>query len=98
VCDASKLDKKGCIGAPDLIVEILLPGNSKREMKEKYEVYEEAGVKAYWLVSLEDKCVLRYILNEEGKFIGLQPLTEDDILTTPIIEGLEIVLKEVFEA
>jgi Uma2 family endonuclease len=97
VCDTSKLDKKGCIGAPDLMIEILSPGNSKREMKEKYEVYEEAGVKAYWLVSLEDKCVFRYVLNDEGKFIGLQPLTEDDILTTPIIDGLEIVLKDVFE-
>jgi Uma2 family endonuclease len=97
ICDPAKLDKKGCIGAPDLMIEILSPGNSKREMKEKYEVYEEAGVKEYWLVSLEDKCVFRFILNETGKFIGLQPLTEDDVLTTPILHGLDIVLKDVFE-
>ena len=43
ICDTNKLDKQGCIGAPDLIVEILSPGNSKREMKDKFELYQEAG-------------------------------------------------------
>ena len=42
-----KLDKRGCIGAPDLIIEILSPSNSNREMKNKYELYEENGVKEY---------------------------------------------------
>ena len=44
VCDADKLDERGCWGAPDLIIEILSPGNSKKEMLNKYELYEEAGV------------------------------------------------------
>ncbi|MDV7396126.1 Uma2 family endonuclease, partial [Arthrospira platensis SPKY1] len=70
VCDQGKLDEKGCMGAPDLVVEILSPGNTHREMREKYEVYEEAGVKEYWLVSPWDKTVLVYVLNEEGIFIG----------------------------
>ncbi|MBK7407026.1 MAG: Uma2 family endonuclease [Saprospirales bacterium] len=97
VCDAGKLDEKGCAGAPDLVVEILSPGNTHREMREKYEVYEEAGVKEYWLVNPWDKIVLIYILNEAGIFIGLQPLTEAQDLESRLFPGLKIPLKEVFE-
>ncbi len=44
ICDLNKLDKRGCIGAPDLVIEILSPGNTHKEMRQKYEVYEENGV------------------------------------------------------
>ena len=47
ICDLSKLDDRGCIGAPDLIIEILSAGNSKNELQNKYEIYEESGVKEY---------------------------------------------------
>ncbi|MBK7338441.1 MAG: Uma2 family endonuclease [Saprospirales bacterium] len=98
ICDANKLDDKGCIGAPDLVVEILSPGNSHREMSEKYEVYEEAGVKEYWLVNPWEKIVLVYVLNEKGIFIGLQPLTGEQTLETGLFPGLKIPLGELFEA
>lgn len=55
ICDKSKLDKRGCIGAPDLVVEILSPGNTKKEMREKFEVYQESGVREYWLVNYVKK-------------------------------------------
>ena len=97
VCDSKKLDEKGCIGAPDLVVEILSPGNTHREMREKYEVYEEAGVKEYWLVNPSEKIVLIYVLNEAGVFIGLQPLTEEQDLETRLFPGMKIPLGEVFE-
>lgn len=32
ICDKSKLDDRGCLGAPDLVVEILSPGNNKKEL------------------------------------------------------------------
>ncbi len=97
ICDKTKLDKKGCIGAPDFIIEILSPGNSRKEMKEKYEIYEEAGVKEYWLIHPDEKMVQRFVLNEQGKYIGLKPLVEDDIVTTMVLAGLEINLVDVFE-
>ena len=51
ICDSSKLDDRGCNGAPDLIIiEILSPGNSRTEMKDKFELYQEAGVLEYWVV------------------------------------------------
>jgi Uma2 family endonuclease len=47
ICDLSKLDDKGCWVAPDLIVGILSPGNSRVEVQNKYELYQEFGVKEY---------------------------------------------------
>ncbi len=97
ICDLDKLDDKGCVGAPDLIIEILSPGNSRKEMKEKFEVYQENGVKEYWLVESVDTCVFVYVLNDQGKYIGLQPVTDEDILTSTIFPELKIDLAKVFD-
>lgn len=97
ICDKSKLDQRGCIGAPDLVVEILSPGNTKKEMREKFEVYEESGVKEYWLVSYLEKTVLVYVLKEDGKYAGLQPYTEDQHISPTLFPEISIDLKEVFE-
>ncbi len=96
VCDLSKLDTRGCLGAPDLVIEILSPGNSRKELRDKYELYQEAGVREYWLVTPEKRSVSVYVLNEEEIFIGLQPLTDEEILRTDILPGLEIDLAYVF--
>ncbi len=50
VCDKSKLDKKGCKGSPDLVIEILSPYTAKKDMKEKHFLYEKFAVKEYWIV------------------------------------------------
>jgi len=97
VCDQTKLDKRGCIGAPDIVVEILSPGNNKKELINKYEVYEEAGVKEYWIVSPSYKTFFRYILDEKGKFQPTKLLTVGEEVTTMIIPGFKLVLDEVFQ-
>lgn len=97
VCDKSKLDKQGCNGAPDLVIEILSPGNNKKEVREKFDLYEESGVREYWLVLPEEEMVYVYILNEEGKFIGLRPLDGVGQLTSTIFPDLTIDLGPVFQ-
>ena len=96
VCDPQKLDKQGCDGAPDLVIEILSPGNSKREMREKFQVYQESGVREYWLVYPLDQEVRVYVLNPEGKYIGLAPIIADDLLQSTIFPNLKIDLTQVF--
>jgi len=44
VCDLEKIDGRGCVGAPDLVVEILSPSNSRKDLKDKYEIYQEIGL------------------------------------------------------
>jgi Uma2 family endonuclease len=98
VCDPSKLDDRGCLGAPDIVVEILSPGNNKKELLNKYEVYEEAGVKEYWMVVPQEKAFWQYLLNSEGRFIASRPLTVGDEAITTILPGFALDLTELFEA
>ena len=96
ICDERKLDEQGCNGAPDWVIEILSPGNSRMEMREKFRVYEEAGVREYWIVNPTERIVLQYVLNEAGQYSGLAPASEEDPLPTHIFPDLVIDLKEVF--
>ena len=96
ICDLNKIDKKGCIGAPDLIIEILSPGNSKNELSLKYNLYEEYGVLEYWIVHPLEKNIQIFVL-EEGRFTGKKPITEDDNVTSYIFSNLNFPAKEIFE-
>ena len=68
VCDESKLDERGCCGAPDMIVEVLSPATAKKDMTEKFALYEEHGVKEYWIVHPKEKAINVFLLQEDGKY------------------------------
>ena len=97
ICDPSKLDEYGCVGAPDIVVEILSPGNNSKELKNKYEVYEENGVREYWIIHPEEKTFLAYTLDENGKYQPSALKTMGDIITTPILPGFELDLERMFD-
>ena len=97
ICDPSKIDERGGIGAPDIVIEILSPGNNKKELKNKYEVYEEAGVLEYWIFHPAEKTFLRNTLQESRKFQLSDFLTLGDEVTTPVLPGFRLSLDEVFE-
>lgn len=68
VCDARKLDERGCLGAPDLVIEVLSPGNNRKELVDKFLIYEEAGIKEYWIINSEKRLLVIYQLNGKGKY------------------------------
>ncbi len=96
ICDVEKVDEKGCLGAPDLVIEILSPGNNKKELKNKYEVYEEAGVREYWIIHPAEQTFSKYILTD-GRFQSSRMLTIGDEVTTDILPGFVLDLDELFE-
>ena len=96
ICDETKIDSRGCCGAPDLMVEILSPGNSKKEIRLKHELYEEAGVKEYWIVNPVEENIVVFILNEERKFCGLKMYASGDTIESLAVNGLKINLNEIF--
>ena len=97
VCDSNKIDDRGCIGAPDWIIEILSPHTSAKDLREKFEVYEEAGVKEYWVVHPQEQTLLVYTLNQRGKYEGvLKPYVRTDRVTSHILPELSINLEDVF--
>lgn len=97
VCDESKLDDRGCCGAPDLVIEILSPGNSKKEVRLKYELYEEAGVREYWIVNPSEENVVVHVLNASGKFEGLKMYAGGDMIGSAAISGFELDVDRLFE-
>jgi Uma2 family endonuclease len=97
ICDRSKIDEKGCLGAPDIVVEILSPGNNKKELQNKYEVYEENGVQEYWIVSPQDKTFLKYTLNNEGVYVPSRLLTVGSEVTTPVLPDFVLNLEQIFK-
>lgn len=95
VCDKEKLDDRGCIGAPDWIIEILSPGNSKKEVDTKFRLYEEAGVREYWMLSMDAQNVIVCDLKPEGYHIR-RIYPDDAVVPVGVFPGLEIDLKAVF--
>jgi Uma2 family endonuclease len=97
ICDLDKLDEQGCNGAPDWIIEILSKGNSKREMKIKYELYRESGVGEYWLVFPDQLAVQQFVLDDAGRYQLRQMYTDEDTVAPVAFPELRIDLAEVFE-
>lgn len=97
ICSPEKIDRKGCNGAPDLIIEIVSDNSVKRDLHEKYDLYEITGVQEYWIIHPNDKSLSIFILNKEGKYVPSKPLTYDDLATSTILSGLTIDLNEVFQ-
>ena len=95
VCDEAKLDDYGCKGAPDLVVEILSQKNKKHDLDTKFKLYEESGVKKYWIVQPEERMVLVYSLQNEI-YIGLKPFAEGEIIKSPLFPDMKILVDEVF--
>jgi Uma2 family endonuclease len=95
VCDESKLDERGCFGAPDMVVEILSPGNSRREMRDKYDLYENAGVREYWIVDPERELVIVYQLDVQGRYFGSRPYLRGDMVPSNVLEGFALDTTEI---
>lgn len=97
ICDSSKIDERGCLGAPDWIIEILSPGNTRKEMNDKFDVYEESGVKEYWLVEPNDEVVFVYLPDKNGKYVGMKPFTPGQTLTSATLPEFMIELTRLFD-
>ena len=96
ICDLSKLDDKGCVGAPDLIVEVLSPSTLKYDWNYKFNLYEKAGVKEYWIVDPKAKTVSVFLLQSDGMYDNGTVYECHQKAPIFIFEGLEIDLNELF--
>ncbi len=65
VCDKSKLDERGCNGAPDFVIEIVNPSSQKMDYLLKMNKYQSCGVRLYWIVDPLDETVTVYDFENE---------------------------------
>lgn len=96
VCDETKLDRRGCLGAPDLIVEIISPSSLKYDLNDKFNLYEAAGVKEYWVVSPEAKSVNVFILQDNGKYDSGAVYEEEIEIPVKTLSGLILHTTQIF--
>ena len=95
VCTKEKLDDKGCNGAPDMIIEVLLPSSVKLDRWKKYQLYEKAGVNEYWLVDPVNNSVeIHLLVDAQYKFQGV--FTKDDTVSVNLFPGFKLDLNQVF--
>jgi len=95
ICDLSKINRTGCKGAPDMIIEILSPSSEARDRIVKFNKYLEAGVLEYWIVDPDSKTVQACLL-QGGKYVTTS-YGETDEAPVSILPGCVIRLSEVFE-
>ncbi len=95
ICDLSKMDERGYAGAPDLIIEIISPSTAKKDLDYKYKLYEENGVKEYWIVFPDSNAVDQYYLSE-GKYERKDVFVNGQTFYSAIFPELAINLEEIF--
>ena len=98
ICDTDKIKEHGCVGIPDLIVEILSKSTENVDRIDKYYLYEEFGLREYWIVDTNKRHIEKYILTD-GKLEMKQIYNNSDggSITSEIFPDLRIELCDVFE-
>lgn len=95
VCDRGKIDKYGCKGAPDLIIEVLSPSTRRHDRLVKLNLYQRARVQEYWMVDPDNQSVQVFTLDR-----GALKICEDygpgDVARVNVLEGCFIDLEKVF--
>ena len=96
VCDPAKIDTKGCVGAPDWIIEILSPGNATHDIRVKFDLYEENGVGKYWIIFPDEKNVAAYVLTA-GRYQLRGEFYQPGPIPAHTLPGFSLEWAEVFE-
>jgi Uma2 family endonuclease len=94
VCDPSKLDDRGCNGAPDFIIDITSPSTARHDRIVKFNKYRESGVWEYWIADPEEKVVSAYVL-KNGEYTAVN-YDDTAVVSVTILPGCGIDLKTIF--
>jgi len=97
VCDESKLRKTGYFGVPALIIEISSPSTTRLDRVLKFNRYEKAGVKEYWIAEPDGKYISVFTLQENKRYGRPESYTEEDKVPVSVFPDCTVDLKPVFE-
>ncbi|MEM8996907.1 MAG: Uma2 family endonuclease [Acidobacteriota bacterium] len=97
ICDPEKLDRRGCRGAPDWIIEVLSPSTASKDQMAKRLLYERHGVREYWLVHPRDRTLTVYRPDADGRYGAPDVTDAEGAASTELFPGLEIDWAWVFD-
>jgi Uma2 family endonuclease len=96
VCDSAKLDERGCTGAPDMVIEIMSPSTSRHDRLVKFQAYQKAGVREYWIIDPDTKTLQVNILDtDKGKYV-ITMFGDTDTVHVHVLDTCQIDLNDVF--
>ncbi|MFD2720320.1 Uma2 family endonuclease [Hymenobacter monticola] len=97
ICDPSKIEPRGCLGAPDLIIEVASPRTAARDWKDKFDLYEEAGVREYWIVLPQDNDVSVFVLDDvTARYRLVGEYASPGLIPCQVLPGLNLDWADVF--
>lgn len=96
VCDKKKQDDMGIKGSPDLAIEILSKGTARRDQNVKFKIYEEAGVREYWIVDPWKRTITIHLLGGDGKYSAPVCYSEKMKVESRVLEGINFSAEEIF--
>ncbi|MFM2005526.1 MAG: hypothetical protein RLZZ09_1181 [Pseudomonadota bacterium] len=97
VCDPGKITPSHIEGAPELVVEILSPGTSARDLREKKWLYQKSGVREYIVVDPLELYAQRFLLSSEGRYGEPEVFGPEDAISLVVLDGLMVELREILE-
>lgn len=97
VCDENKLRKTGYFGVPSLVIEVSSPSTARNDKLIKFNKYEKAGVKEYWIVEPENKLISVFTQQDNQRYGRPDVYSEEDKIKVNIFPDLLIDLKPVFD-
>ena len=95
ICSPLKMIRRGCEGAPEIVFEILSPATSQKDLKDKYQAYEQYGVQEYWIVYPEEE-VLHQFVHDGNKFT-LANMFVEGMAQSAILENIILDVDEIFD-
>lgn len=97
VCDPKQITKRGVVGPPSLVVEVLSPSTAKNDRLVKSEIYARFGVPEYWIVDLEAQAIEVYLLERPGVWRMPAIYKPGAVIEATAAPGLRVPVAEVFE-
>jgi Uma2 family endonuclease len=96
ICDTSRITERGCLGAPDWVVEILSPWTLKKDLDAKFALYERHGIREYWVIDPGSRTVHVYRLDASGRYGDPVILEKESELPCPVGSGIVVHIAEMF--
>lgn len=94
-CDKNQAFRRGFIGIPQLVVEVLSPGNPTDDTEKKKEIYRKYGVPEYWIVSPMSKMAYVYTLEDSHYILNGEYRILEDKIISPRFENLEVDITDI---
>ena len=94
ICDKNKITDKGCIGAPDFIIEVVSPSSRRMDYSTKNALYTDAGVREYWIVDSEKARTTVYRYEED---VAPIVIPFDQVITVGIYSNLQITISDLLD-